>query len=107
MNRINEFAVLVHARLGFWPQVQQPSPNFTGPGVSALQSIANVVFGIVLTLAIIAGLAAAAMIVMGHFSGNNRLQKAGIIGVVSVVAGVAVAGSMAGLINWGAALKVA
>lgn len=107
MNRISEFAVLVHARLGILPQVNQPTPDFTGPGVSALQSIANVVFGIVLVLAIIAGLGAAAMIVVGHFSGNNRLQKMGIIGVISVVAGVAVAGSIAGLINWGAALKVA
>jgi hypothetical protein len=97
----------VQARVGFWPQVDQPPPDFAGPGVGALNSIAGVVFAIVLTVGIIAGLGAAGMIVVGHFSGNNRVQKVGIVGVVSVVAGIAVAGSIAGLINWGSSLKVA
>lgn len=106
MMTISEVVMRMQSRVGFWPQVTQPSPDFSGPGVSALQTIANVAFAIVLTVAVIAGLGAAAMIVVGHFSGNNRLQKMGIVGVISVVAGIAVAGSIAGLINWGASLKV-
>ncbi|MBN9629569.1 MAG: hypothetical protein J0I18_03010, partial [Actinobacteria bacterium] len=73
----------------------------------ALQTIANVVFAIVLILGVIGGLIAAGFIVVGHVSSNGRVQKAGIIGVLSCLAGVAVAGSIAGLINWGQSLHVA
>ena len=103
----NEMLVRVDARLGGILTVANPSPDFSGPGVSALQSIANVVFAMVLTLAVIGGLIAAGFIVVGHVSSNNRVQKMGIVGVVSCIAGVAVAGGIAGLINWGASLKVA
>lgn len=104
---LNEALVRVDTRLGGVLTVANPTPNFAGPGVSALQSVANVVFAIVLTLAVIGGLIAAGFIVVGHVSSNNRVQKMGIVGVVSCVAGVAVAGGIAGLINWGASLKVA
>jgi hypothetical protein len=103
----NEALARIDSRLGGFLTVANPSPDFSGPGVSALQSIANVVFAIVLTLAVIGGLIAAGFIVVGHVSSNNRVQKMGIVGVVSCIAGVAVAGGIAGLINWGAALKVA
>ena len=107
MNALNEALVTVHARIVTVAAVPNPSPDFSGPGVGALQAIANVVFAIVLILAIIGGLIAAGFIVVGHISSNGRVQKAGIIGLLSCVAGVAVAGSIAGLINWGQSLHVA
>ena len=107
MNTLNEALVTVHARTITVAAVPNPSPDFSGPGVGALQAIANVVFAIVLILAIIGGLIAAGFIVVGHVSSNGRVQKAGIIGLLSCVAGVAVAGSIAGLINWGQSLHVA
>lgn len=106
MNALNEALVTVHSRIAV-VGVPNPSPDFSGPGVGALQAIANVVFAIVLILAIIGGLIAAGFIVVGHVSSNGRVQKAGIIGLLSCVAGVAVAGSIAGLINWGQSLHVA
>ncbi|MDN4597727.1 MULTISPECIES: hypothetical protein [Leifsonia] len=107
MNTLNESLVTVHARTITVAAIPNPSPDFSGPGVGALQAIANVVFAIVLILAIIGGLIAAGFIVVGHVSSNGRVQKAGIIGLLSCVAGVAVAGSIAGLINWGQSLHVA
>ena len=107
MNALNEALVTVHARTITVTAVPNPSPDFSGPGVGALQAIANVVFAIVLILAIIGGLIAAGFIVVGHISSNGRVQKAGIVGLVSCVAGVAVAAGIAGLINWGQSLKVA
>jgi len=107
MNTLNESLVTVHARTITVAAIPNPSPDFSGPGVGALQAIANVVFAIVLILAIIGGLIAAGFIVVGHVSSNGRVQKAGIIGVLSCLAGVAVAGSIAGLINWGQSLHVA
>jgi hypothetical protein len=107
MNALNEAVVTVHSRAINVLTVKNPSPDFSGPGVGALQSIANVVFAIVLTLAVIGGLIAAGFIVVGHISSNGRVQKAGIVGLVSCVAGVAVAAGIAGLINWGQSLKVA
>ena len=103
----NEAAARIDSRLGGLLTVVNPSPDFSGPGVSALQSIATVVFAIVLTLAVIGGLIAAGFIVVGHVSSNGRVQRMGIVGVVSCIAGVAVAAGIAGLINWGASLKVA
>jgi len=107
MNALNEALVTVHSRIITVAAVPNPSPDFSGPGVGALQSIANVVFAIVLILGVIGGLIAAGFIVVGHISSNGRVQKAGIVGVVSCVAGVAVAGGIAGLINWGQSLHVA
>jgi hypothetical protein len=107
MNALNEAVVAVHARIITVAAIPNPSPDFSGPGVGALQAIANVVFAIVLILAIIGGLIAAGFIVVGHISSNGRVQKAGIVGLVSCVAGVAVAAGVAGLINWGQSLKVA
>lgn len=107
MNSLNEVLVLGHSRAVNVLTVNNPSPDFSGPGVGALQSIANVVFAIVLTLGVIGGLIAAGFIVVGHISSNGRVQKMGIVGVVSCVAGVAVAAGIAGLINWGQSLKVA
>lgn len=107
MNTLNEALVTAHARVITVSTVNNPSPDFSGPGVGALQSIANVVFAIVLTLGVIGGLIAAGFIVVGHISSNGRVQKMGIVGVVSCVAGVAVAAGIAGLINWGQSLKVA
>ncbi|SEB08989.1 hypothetical protein [Leifsonia sp. 21MFCrub1.1] len=107
MNALNEALVTVHARAVNVLTVNNPSPDFSGPGVGALQSIANVVFAIVLTLGVIGGLIAAGFIVVGHISSNGRVQKMGIVGVVSCVAGVAVAAGIAGLINWGQSLHVA
>ena len=104
---ITEVVIRAHSRVGALPTVNQPSPDFSGPGVSALQSISGVVFAIVLTLAIIGGLIAAGAIVIGHVSSNGRVQKMGIVGVCCCVAGVAVAAGTAGLVNWGASLKVA
>jgi hypothetical protein len=96
-----------HTRVSLLPSVDQPSPDFSGPGVSALQTIGNVAFAIVLTLAIIGGLISAGAIVIGHVSSNGRVQKMGVVGLISCVAGVAVAGGIAGLVNWGQSLKVA
>lgn len=107
MNALNDAVVVAHARAIPILTVTSPHPDFSGPGVSALQTIANVTFAIVLTLAIIGGLIAAGFIVVGHISSNGRVQKAGIIGLIACVAGVAVAGSIAGLINWGQSLTVA
>ncbi|HEY5222321.1 MULTISPECIES: hypothetical protein [unclassified Leifsonia] len=107
MNALNEALVTVHSRAITVLTVANPSPDFSGPGVSALQSIANVVFAIVLSLAVIGGLIAAGFIVVGHISSNGRVQKMGMVGLVSCIAGVAVAGGIAGLINWGQSLKVA
>lgn len=107
MNALNEALVTAHARTITLAAVPNPSPDFSGPGVGALQAIANVVFAIVLILAIIGGLIAAGFIVVGHISSNGRVQKAGIVGLVSCVAGVAVAAGIAGLIDWGQSLKVA
>jgi hypothetical protein len=107
MNALNEAMVTVHARAINVLTVNNPSPDFSGPGVGALQSIANVVFAIVLTLGVIGGLIAAGFIVVGHISSNGRVQKAGLVGVVSCIAGVAVAAGIAGLINWGQSLHVA
>jgi len=107
MNALNEALVIAHSRTITVPTVNNPSPDFSGPGVGALQSIANVVFAIVLTLGVIGGLIAAGFIVVGHISSNGRVQKMGIVGVVSCVAGVAVAAGIAGLINWGQSLHVA
>ncbi|WP_426518769.1 hypothetical protein ACPPVQ_03750 [Diaminobutyricibacter sp. McL0618] len=107
MNALNEAVVTVHARALHVLTVTNPSPDFSGPGVSALQTIANVVFAIVLSLAVIGGLVAAGFIVVGHISSNGRVQKMGMVGLVSCIAGVAVAGGIAGLINWGQSLRVA
>lgn len=107
MNALNEAMVTVHSRAITVLTVTNPAPDFSGPGVSALQSIANVVFAIVLSLAVIGGLIAAGFIVVGHISSNGRVQKMGMVGLVSCIAGVAVAGGIAGLINWGQSLKVA
>ncbi|MFF1571413.1 hypothetical protein ACFVWR_01595 [Leifsonia sp. NPDC058292] len=107
MNALNEALVTVHVRAINVSTVNNPSPDFSGPGVGALQSIANVVFAIVLSLGVIGGLIAAGFIVVGHVSSNGRVQKMGIVGVMSCVAGVAVAAGIAGLINWGQSLKVA
>jgi hypothetical protein len=107
MTALNEALVTVHARAINVLTVNNPSPDFSGPGVGALQSIANVVFAIVLSLGVIGGLIAAGFIVVGHVSSNGRVQKMGIVGVMSCVAGVAVAAGIAGLINWGQSLKVA
>jgi cag pathogenicity island protein 25 len=104
---LNEVVVAAHARSVNILTVNAPTPDFSGPGVSALQTVANVVFAIVLTLAVIGGLIAAGFIVVGHISSNGRVQKMGIVGLVSCVAGVAVAGGIAGLINWGQSLQVA
>lgn len=107
MNALGEALASAHARTLTVLTVNNPSPDFSGPGVGALQSIANVVFAIVLTLGVIGGLIAAGFIVVGHISSNGRVQKMGIVGVVSCVAGVAVAAGIAGLINWGQSLHVA
>ena len=79
MNALNEALVTAHARAVNVLTVNNPSPDFSGPGVGALQSIANVVFAIVLTLGVIGGLIAAGFIVVGHISSNGRVQKAGIV----------------------------
>ncbi|MBO1741640.1 hypothetical protein [Leifsonia sp. TF02-11] len=107
MNALSEALTSAHWRTLTVLTVSNPSPDFSGPGVGALQSIANVVFAIVLTLGVIGGLIAAGFIVVGHISSNGRVQKMGIVGVVSCVAGVAVAAGIAGLINWGQSLHVA
>lgn len=107
MNTLTEALALAHSRTINVLTVNNPSPDFSGPGVGALQSIANVVFAIVLTLGVIGGLIAAGFIVVGHISSNGRVQKMGIVGVASCVAGVAVAAGIAGLINWGQSLHVA
>lgn len=107
MNTLSEAVVSAHARAFAVLSVKAPTPNFNGPGVAALQTISNVVFAIVLTLAVIGGLIAAGCIVIGHVSSNGRVQRMGIIGLISVIAGVAVAGGVAGLINWGQSLTVA
>jgi len=107
MNALSEALATAHSRTVAVLTVSNPSPDFSGPGVGALQSIANVVFAIVLTLGVIGGLIAAGFIVVGHISSNGRVQKMGIVGVVSCVAGVAVAAGIAGLINWGQSLHVA
>lgn len=104
---ITETLVRVDARTGHILSVNNPTPDFSGPGVGALQTVANVIFALVLTLAIIGGLIAAGFIVVGHVSSNGRVQKTGIVGLISCVAGVAVAGGIAGLINWGQSLNVA
>lgn len=104
---LTEAVIRAHARTGLIYSVNSPTPDFSGPGVSALQSVANVVFAVVLTLAVIGGLIAAGFIVVGHISSNGRVQKMGIVGLVSCVCGVAVAGGIAGLINWGQGLKIA
>jgi hypothetical protein len=104
---LTEAVIRAHAKSGLIFTVNNPTPDFGGPGVSALQSVANVVFAIVLTLAVIGGLIAAGFIVVGHVSSNGRVQRMGITGLISCVAGVAVAGGIAGLINWGQSLKVA
>jgi cag pathogenicity island protein 25 len=96
----------VTSAFGFWPYVDQPTPDYNGPGSSALTTIANAVYADVLILALIGGLAAAAMIAIGHFTSNNRVHKAGIVGVISVIAAAAVASGIAALINWGSALQV-
>lgn len=103
---VTEAAVRVHARAGIVFTVNSPTPDFSGPGVAALQTIANVIFAIVLGLAVIGGLIAAGFIVVGHISSNGRVQKMGIVGLVSCISGVAVAGGIAGLINWGQSLKI-
>ncbi|GAB3396155.1 hypothetical protein GCM10027568_29740 [Humibacter soli] len=97
----------LQARLGSLFTVASPTPNYSGPGSSALQTITNMLFGDVLILGIIGVLIAAACIVLGHVSSNNRLMKGGIIGVLGCIVGVALAGSAAGLINFGASLHVA
>lgn len=107
MNELNEVVTIAHARAINLLTVTSPTPDFSGPGVSALQTIANVVFAIVITLAVIGGLIAAGFIVVGHISSNGRVQKMGIVGLISCIAGVAVAGGIAGLINWGQSLNVA
>lgn len=106
MNALNEAVASTHARTVTYLSVSNPTPDFSGPGVSALQTVANVVFAIVLTLAVIGGLIAAGCIVIGHVSSNGRVQKMGIVGLISCIAGVAVAGGIAGLINWGQSLSV-
>jgi hypothetical protein len=103
---MTEAVARAYARTSIVFTVNSPTPNFSGPGVSALQSIANVVFAIVLSLAVIGGLIAAGFIVVGHVSSNGRVQKMGIVGLVSCISGVAVAAGIAGLINWGQSLKV-
>lgn len=107
MNVLSEAIIADHARAIPLLTVKSPTPDFSGPGVAALQTIANVAFAIVLSLAVIGGLIAAAFIVVGHISSNGRVQRMGITGLVSCVAGVAVAGGIAGLINWGQSLHVA
>lgn len=107
MNALNEALVAAHARAVPILTVNSPTPDFSGPGVAALQTVANVVFAIVLSLAVIGALIAAGFIVVGHVSSNGRVQRMGIVGLVSCIAGVAVAGGVAGLINWGQSLHVA
>lgn len=107
MNALSDAYALANARAAHVLAVTSPTPDFSGPGVSALQTVSNVVFAIVLTLAVIGGLIAAGFIVIGHVSSNGRVQKAGIVGLISCIAGVAVAGGIAGLINWGQSLTVA
>jgi hypothetical protein len=104
---IGHASARVGDRLAGVSTVTSPPPNFSGPGSSALQTISGIVLGDVITVAVIAGLIGALLIVVGHFSSNHRVQKTGIIGVLSVIGGVAVAASIVGLINFGASLKIA
>lgn len=104
---LTEAMIRAQVKAGLIFTVDNPTPDFSGPGVSALQSIANVIVAIVLILALIGGLVAAGFIAVGHISSNGRIQRMGIVGLVSCIAGAAVAGSVAGLINWGHSLKVA
>jgi hypothetical protein len=106
-NALTEAVIRAHAKTGLIFTLDNPTPDFSGPGVSALQSIATGAIAIVLILALIGGLVAAGFIAVGHISSNGRIQKMGIVGLVSCIAGAAVAGSVAGLINWGQSLKVA
>ncbi len=107
MNTIYAALVTAHARVIHIYSVDNPVADFTGPGVSALQRIANVTFAIVLICGLIGGLISGGAITIGHLSSNGTVQKRGIIGVFACIAGVAVAGSVAGLINWGQSLHVA
>jgi cag pathogenicity island protein 25 len=107
MNAIHTALVAVQTRIVHIFTVDNPTPDFSGPGVSALQSVANVVFAIVLICALIGGLISGGAIAVGHVSSNGTVQKRGIIGVIACIAGVAVAGSIAGLVNWGQSLHVA
>ena len=74
MNALDEALVTVHSRAITALTVNNPSPDFSGPGVSALQSIANVVFAIVLTLA--HGLHVAVIILAATLGPRRRLNRA-------------------------------
>jgi cag pathogenicity island protein 25 len=94
------------ANLGQLNGVDQPAPNFSGPGVQALQSISGIVMALALTSLVIAGIVAGAMIAYGHFARHSEAQTKGLKGVLFVVAAAAVLGSVAALINWGSGLHV-
>lgn len=96
--------VIAHSQ---WVTVDQPAPDFSGPGVSALKTISGVVMALALTALVIGGIVAGGMIAFGHFARHSELQSKGLKGVILVIVGAAIVGGIAGLINWGSGLKVA
>lgn len=96
--------VIAHSQVG---SVDQPAPNFGGPGVAALQTISGVLMALALVALIVAGIAAASMIAYGHFARHGEAQSRGLKGVVMVIVAAIVLGSIAGLVNWGTSVKAA
>jgi len=103
---INRLLEPVAVKLGQLRQVDQPAPNFSGPGVQVLQTVAGIVMALALVALVISGIVAAAMIAYGHFARHGEAQTKGLKGILGVVVGAAVLGSIAALINWGVGLKV-
>jgi hypothetical protein len=92
--------------LSFVIQIDPVSPSFDGPGAAAMRKLAGELFGDVLIGGIIAILLSAGLIIFGHFAEHGRMRKAGIVGVISGAAGIAIAAAAPQIVTWGQSIQI-
>lgn len=106
IEHLSESVIRAQSRIGLLPTVTQPTPDWNGPGVSALGTLGGVAIAVVLTLGVIGVITCGGGLILGHLASHSRLHRAAVIGLISSIAGIAVAGSAAGIVGFGQTLKV-
>jgi cag pathogenicity island protein 25 len=87
-----------------FPMVDIPpiQPSFDGPGAAAGIRIVGQIAGYAFIAAIVGMLISGAFVAVGHISKSSQLQKGGLVGLVSCIAGAAICGSAVALVQFGA-----
>lgn len=105
-DHLTEGVIYTQERIGVLPTITQPTPDWSGPGVSALGTLGGVAIALVLAISVIGVITCGGALTLGHLASHSRLHKAAVIGLISCICGVAVAGSAAGIVTFGQGLKV-